>query len=199
MKKKQNGTPKKDPQKTALLKSMIGSLILIALGVLLLLKPDFATNTVASVIGWLFIAGGAIFIAITILNWEVMGLTELIIGIVATALGIFIVIKPEFLASAFGAIIGIFLGILSIVNLSLSVRQKKAGKVYIPTLVLGFVLLALALVLILVPMSLYRFLFRVVGVLMILGGLVGLVLRSKLFMNMKRAPKDPTIVDARED
>jgi len=50
-----------------------------------------------------------------------------------------------------------------------------------------------------VPMSLYRFLFQIVGVIMILGGLTGLVLRSKLFMNMNQKEKAPKIVEARDE
>lgn len=198
MKKKENAISKKDPRKNALLKSMLGSALLVALGVLLLLRPDFATNAVASVLGWILIGGGAILIAVALLNWEVMGLPELIAGIVAAAVGIFIVIRPDFLASAFGTLIGIFLGFLSITNLITAMKQKQAGKLFVPTLVLGFVLLALALVLIFVPMSLSRFLVRTVGVFMILGGVTNLVLRSKVFMSLT-PKKDPKIVDARDE
>ena len=189
----------KDPRKNVLLKSLIGSALLVALGVLLLLKPDFATNTLASVLGWILIGVGGILIAVTLLNWEVMGLPELIAGIVAASLGIFIVIRPDFLASAFGVLIGIFLGFLSMTNLVSAVKQKNAGKMFVPTLVLGLVLMVLALVLIFIPMSLSRFLVRTVGLFMILGGVTNLVLRSKVFLNMDRPEKDPKIVDARED
>lgn len=198
MKKKENATSKKNPQKNALLKSLISSAILVALGVLLLLRPDFATNTVASALGWILIGGGAILMAVTLLNWEVMGLPELIVAIVAAAVGIFIVIRPDFLASAFGVLIGIFLGFLSITNLMAAMKQKQAGKLFVPTLVLGFVLLALALLLIFVPMSLSRFLVRTVGVFMILGGVTNLVLRSKVFMSLT-PKKDSKIVDARDE
>ena len=196
---KKNAPAKKDPRKNALLKSLISSALLAALGVLLLLKPDFATNTLASVLGWILIGVGGILIAVTLLNWEVMGLPELIAGIVAASLGIFIVIRPDFLASAFGVLIGIFLCFLSLSNLLSAVKQKNAGKIFVPTLVLGFVLLALALVLIFVPMSLSRFLVRSVGVVMILGGLTNLVLRSKVFLSLNKTEKDPKIIDARED
>ena len=196
---KKNAPAKKDPRKNALLKSLISSALLAALGVLLLLKPDFATNTLASVLGWILIGVGGILMAVTLLNWEVMGLPELIVGIVAAAVGIFIVLRPEFLASAFGILIGIFLGFLSLSNLLSAVKQKNAGKIFVPTLVLGFVLLALALVLIFVPMSLSRFLVRSVGVVMILGGLTNLVLRSKVFLSLNKTEKGPKIIDARED
>ena len=197
MKKKQISDPSKDSRKTALLKNLAGSALLVALGILLLLRPDFATNTVASVLGWILIGGGAILIAVALLNRDVMGLPELILGIVAAAVGIFIVIRPDFLASLFGTLIGIYLGFQSAVNLISAVSLKKAGKLFMPTLVLGLVLMVLALVLIFVPMSLSRFLVRTVGVLMILGGLTNLVLRSKLFMDLPQ--DDPKIVDARDD
>lgn len=197
MKKKQISDPSKDSRKTALLKNLAGSVLLVALGILLLLRPDFATNTVASVLGWILIGGGAILIAVALLNRDVMGLPELILGIVAAAVGIFIVIRPDFLASLFGTLIGIYLGFQSAVNLISAVSLKKAGKLFMPTLVLGLVLMVLALVLIFVPISLSRFLVRTVGVLMILGGLTNLVLRSKLFMDLPQ--DDPKIVDARDD
>ena len=197
MKKKQNSPAGNDARKNALIKSLAGSALLVALGVLLLLRPDFATATVAAVLGWILIGGGAILIAVAILNWEVMGLPELLVGIIAAAAGIFIVIRPDFLASVFGVIIGIYLGFQSISTLLCALRLKRSGHVFVPTLVLGLVLLTLALVLILVPMSLSRFLVRTVGLVMVIGGIANLVLRSKFFMSLK-AP-DPTIVDALPD
>lgn len=197
MKKKQISNPTKDTRKAALLKSLAGSALLVALGLLLLLRPDFATNTVAAVLGWILIGGGAILIAVALLNRDVMGLPELIAGIVAAAVGIFIVIRPDFLANLFGTLIGIYLGFQSAVTLISAVSLKQSGKYYLPTLILGLVLMVLALVLIFVPMSLSRLLVRTVGVLMILGGLTNLVLRSKVFMDLPK--DDPTIVDPRDD
>ena len=192
MKTKQDSAPGKD--KNALLKSLAGSVLLVALGVLLLLRPDFATATVAAVLGWILIGGGAILIAVAILNWDVTGVPELVFGIVAAAAGIFIVIRPNFLASAFGIIIGLYLGFQAISTLITALKLKESGYVFVPTLVLGLVLLALALVLILVPMSLSRLLVRIVGLLMGLSGLSHLVLRSRFFMSLPR--QDPKIVDA---
>lgn len=197
MEKKQNSTSGNNPRKNALIKSLAGSALLVALGILLLLRPDFATDTVAAVLGWILIGGGAILIAVAVLNWEVMGLPELLVGIIAAAAGIFIVIRPDFLASAFGVIIGIYLGLQSISTLLCALRLKRSGHVFVPTLVLGLVLLTLALVLILVPMSLSRFLVRTVGLVMVIGGIANLVLRSKFFMSLK-AP-DPSVVDALPD
>lgn len=197
MKKKDKPTPKKDARKNALLKSLMGSLLLVALGILLLLRPDFATTTLASVLGWILIGGGAILIAVTVLNWRVMGPAELAIGIVAAAAGIFIVIKPDFLASAFGVIIGVYLGFNGIVALLNSLSLHKAGRNFLPNLILGAVMVVLSLVLIFVPMSLSYLLVRIVGGFMAVSGLVNLVLRSKFYMDLPQ-PKQK-IVDARED
>lgn len=197
MKKKQISTSTKDPRKTALLKSLAGSALLVALGVLLLLCPDFATATVAAVLGWILIGGGAVLMAVAILNWDMTVVPELILGIVAAAAGIFIVIRPNFLASAFGVLIGLYLGFQSISTLIAALNLKKSGHIFVPTLVLGLVLLALALVLIFVPMSLSRLLVRIVGLLMALSGLSNLVLRSKFFTSLPQ--RDPKIVDALPD
>lgn len=194
---KSQNAPKADPRKNALIKSLVGAALLAALGVLLVLCPDFATNTLASVLGWILIGGGAILIAVTVLNWDVIGWPELIVGIVAAAAGIFIVIRPDFLAAAFGVLIGIYVAFQALSNLVSALRRQKAGKMFLPSLILGLVLLALALVLIFVPMSFSRLLVQTVGVVMIISGVTHLVLRSKFLADRPR--KEPKVVDARED
>lgn len=185
--KKKDSAPKNDTPQKALLKGLTGSAILVALGALLMLRPDFATSTVASVLGWVLIGGGAILIAVDILNWDVLGLAELLVGIAAAAVGIFIVIRPDFLADLFGTFIGIYLAFQSFLNLTAAVNLKKTGKVYMPTLILGLVLLTLALLLIFVPLDFSYFLVRAVGLMMIAGGLSNLVLRSKFFTNLPKS------------
>ena len=117
--KKKETEPKNDAPKRVLLKSLIGAALLVALGALLMLRPDFATDDVASVLGWIFVVGGAILIAVDVLNWDVLGLSELLVGIAAAAVGLFVVIRPEFLASHFGTLIGIYLGFQSFLNIYL--------------------------------------------------------------------------------
>lgn len=197
MKKNREPREPMDPRKSALLKSLAGSLLLLALGVLLLLRPDFATTTVASILGWILIAGGAILIAVTVLNWKVMGLTELIVGVAAAAAGIFIVIRPGFLVSAFGIIIGIYLAIHALTAIANSLTMKKMGKNFLPLLIMGLVMLVLALVLIFVPLDFSHLLVRIVGGFIIAGGLANLVLRSKFFLSLPQP--DKKVVDARKD
>ena len=189
MKKKETET-KNDAPKKALLKSLIGAALLVALGALLMLRPDFATNDVALVLGWIFIVGGAILIAVDVLNWDVLGLSEMLVGIVAVAVGLFVVIRPDFLASHFGTLIGIYLGFQSFLNLTTAVNLKKNGKIFMPTLVLGFVLLALALILVFGSLDYSDFLVRFMGVLMIIAGLSNLVLQSKFFTDRTRAKSE---------
>lgn len=190
--------PKNDTPKKALLKSLIGTALLIALGALLLLRPDFATDKVALVLGWVLIVGGAILIAVDVLNWDVMGLSELLVGIVAAAVGLFIVIRPAFLASLFVTFIGIYLGFQSFLNLTTAVNLKKTGKIYVPTLVLGLMMLALALLLIF-PLDLPEVLLQTAGVLMIVGGFANLVLRSKFFTELPKSKSKPKNPEPRSD
>lgn len=197
MRKKNEITTEKGSRKNDLLKTLVDSALLVALGVLLLLRPDFATTTMASIIGWVLLGGGAILIAITILNWDVMGVLELVAGIAAASVGLFIVIAPHFLADAFGVLIGIYLGFQAISTLVIGLRQRRAGRAFWPTLILGLVLLGLTLLLILVPLNASRFLVQVIGLLMGLSGLAYLVLRSTFYLS--RPQKNLSIVEARDD
>jgi uncharacterized membrane protein HdeD (DUF308 family) len=187
--------PEKDAQKSALVKNLVGSTLLVALGMLLLLRPDFATTTVASVLGWILIGGGAILIAVTILNWDTMGIPELIVGIVAAAVGIFVVIRPELLASAFGIIIAIYLGFEGVRTVIAALKLQKSGKAYLPRLILGLVQIALALGLGFTRMHIY-WLLRAIGVLMALSGLTNLVLSSRYFTNL---PQKKAQADSQKD
>lgn len=190
MTKKTETPEKNENQKSALLKTLVSTLLMVALGVLLLLRPDFATATVASVLGWILLGGGAILITVTILNWNTMGLKELIVGIIAAAAGIFIVIRPDFLASLFGVIIGIYLGFQGISTLIDALKLQKSGKMYLPTLIVGLVQVGLALALCFVPMGI-TWLLRIIGALMILSGLSDLVLGSRYFSNLPKKEKKP--------
>lgn len=205
MKKKENAqeitqeeVKKKDPRKSGLMIAIGGSLLLIALGVLLLLRPDFGTATVASVLGWIMIAGGAICIAVSILNWELLGLKELLIGIAIAALGIFIVVKHELLASAFGIIIGIYVGYLAAVSILEGLKLKKAGYQFWPSVILGLVMLAQTVALVFLPMDsaniVVQVFVRIVGGFMIASGLTNMVFRS-IAAKKLRTPKEEAVAE----
>ena len=190
-KKEKDMTPNelKKARRRALIKAIGGSLLMVALGVLLMLYPGFGTKTVASILGWTMIAGGAVLITVSILNWDSLGLPELLIGIAVLAVGIFVVIRPLALVSLFGVIIGVYVGFHGIISVLESLKLKKLGYNFLPNLILGLVMFVLALVLIFVPMSFSHLLMRIVGGFMVVAGLSNLVFRAIASRNLRK-PKE---------
>ena len=190
-KKEKDMTPNelKKARRSALIKAIGGSLLMVALGVLLMLYPGFGTKTVASILGWTMIAGGAVLITVSILNWDSLGLPELLIGIAVLAVGIFVVIRPLALVSLFGVIIGVYVGFHGIISVLESLKLKKLGYNFLPNLILGLVMFVLALVLIFVPMSFSHLLMRIVGGFMVVAGLSNLVFRAIASRNLRK-PKE---------
>ena len=177
---------KQKDRRSDLLRSIGGSLLMAALGVLLLLRPDFGTATVASVLGWVLIAGGGICIAVSLLNRDVLGLPELLVGVAVAAVGIFIVIKPLFLASSFGILMGIYTAVHGVISLFEGLRLRKLGYSGLTSLILGGVMLVLGISMILVPMSFSRLLLRIFGGMMVVCGAGNLLTRTVAARNLRR-------------
>lgn len=185
----------KDPRKTGILKTFVASLLMIGLGFVMLLHPDFANPTVASILGWSMTGVGALLIAVSLLNWNIMGIPELLIGIAMAAVGIFIIIKPEFVAESFGRIIAIYVGFHGLLSLMDSGKLKKLDRNYLPHTIMGGVMIAVALLLIFVPVSTF-WMIRTLGVLVIISGLGNLVLRSKFYLSL---PKGRLVFEKADD
>lgn len=178
----------RDPRKTGILKTFVASLLMIGVGFLMMLHPDFANQTVASILGWSMVGVGALLIAVSLMNWNIMGIPELLIGIALVAVGIFIIVKPAFIAESFGRIIAIYVGFHGLLCLMDSGKLKKLDRNFMPHTIMGAVMIVVALVLIFVPVSIF-WLIRVLGAMVILSGLGNLVLRSKFYLSLPKFEK----------
>jgi uncharacterized membrane protein HdeD (DUF308 family) len=119
-----------------------------------------------------------------------MGIPELLIGIALVAVGIFIIVKPAFVAESFGRIIAIYVGFHGLLCLMDSGKLKKLDRNFMPHTIMGAVMIVVALVLIFVPVSIF-WLIRVLGAMVILSGLGNLVLRSKFYLSLPKFEKKP--------
>lgn len=179
---------KQQSRRNDLLRAISGSLLMVALGILLLLRPDFGTRTVASVLGWILIVGGGVCIAVSLLNRDVLGWSELLVGIVLAALGFFIVIKPETLVRAFGVIIGIYTVIHGVISLLEGLKLRKLGYGGTVSLVLGAGMTLLGIAMIFVPAGFSNLLMRIFGGGLVLCGSVNLFSRT-VAESLLRKPK----------
>jgi len=189
----------KGTRRSNLKRDIVGYLLLVALGCLLIFRPDFGSAAVATVLGWIAIAIGAIIVFVCLLSWPVMGVPQLLTGIAAIAFGVFILLKPLMLASIFGVCVGIYLVFQGFGAILESLALRKLGYRFSASLIIGLVMLALGVVLILAPMTSSRLVMMLLGISMVLCGGVRFLLRAWAARKLSLPKEDPNIIDADED
>lgn len=197
LKKRQEAQERRENQerRSGIGKAVWGALLLIGMGLLLLLRPDFGTNTVAIVIGWVLIGAGALGVLVSVLSWPVMGITEILLGLAAAGFGIYILLNPGALVSIIGLALGIYLVVQSLATLLESLKLKKFGYNFVPNLISALVMLVLGILLLVFNQNIAAWLMRLVGGFMVACGAANLLLRTSAVKNLRK-PKD--IVDADE-
>lgn len=185
---------RQDDRRSELGRALLGALLLMGVGVLLVLRPDLGTGTVAMVLGWILIGMGVLTLVVSILSWPTVSLVETLLAVAMAGFGIFILARPEFLGRVLGIGLGIYLTGHGLTSLTLCRKLKKLGFRYLPQLISGLLYLALGITLLLLPLRGALWLIRLVGITLILWGGAGLVLR--LLAMKKLHAHEQTVVDA---
>lgn len=190
----------KDNRRSNFMKAIWGSLLLMALGFLLIFCPDLGSAAVAVVVGWVLIAVGAIGSLICILSWPILGLGTLLISIAALALGVYILLNPLALASLFGIAVGFYLlAYQGIGSLFESLRLRKMGLGFLPNLIVSLLLIALGAALIFAPLTSSRLVMTLFGIGLVISGGINTMLRAWAAGKLSQPKDDPNIIDADED
>ena len=198
-KDKEAAAQEKDNRRSGLNRDIIGYLLLVALGCLLIFRPDFGSAAVAMVLGWVAIAIGSIMIFVCLLSWPVLGIPQLMTGIAAAGFGVFILLKPLMLASIFGIAVGIYLAFQGFISILESGKLRKFGHSSLASLIIGLIMLALGLLLIFAPLTSSRLVMMLIGISMVVCGSVRLLLRAWAVRRLSQPKNDPNIIDADED
>ena len=159
---------------------IVDAVALIVLGLVLAIWPEYTLETIFKWIGIGLIALGAIkaigFFARKV-NRSVIGL---LVGLVQIAVGIFFVVRPDFLVAFFPTVAAILLGygaILMIVR-ALNLRDASREMFTLP-LVLGIICLIFAVVIFVHPVLLANVMVQAAGVSMIVEGVSLLIALSR--------------------
>lgn len=145
---------------------ILAAILYVALGVALLFQPNLSLTILCYLLGGILLAYGVITIVSFFLHDSAMGTfrLELVLGILAAALGILFLLRPAFILSVTSDILGIYIAIDSLINLK---RATELYRLNYPkwwlTLVLSLVGIAMALVILFYPFQTQLILFRVVG------------------------------------
>ncbi|MBQ3307020.1 MAG: DUF308 domain-containing protein [Bacilli bacterium] len=159
--------------------SIISSLLLIALGILLIVRSEATIMTISYVIGGVLIAIG-VLAEIGFLKENKNNITktdmDVIYGIVCIILGIVVINNPEAIASIIPLVIGIIIIVNSAVKLQYSLELKKEkNDLWLSTLILSIVMLVCGVVLIFNPFAGAVLLTKIVGVFILVYAVLDLL------------------------
>ena len=172
----------------SLVKLLITPVVLMILGVVLLVCPDSATTILVRILGWLLIA-----VAVGLGIWAVAVPGSIVSRVLGAAIfglaGIWMVTHPLGLAVWLGRLVGILLLIQGLQDI-IYIRSLHAS-LFLPllTAVAGIILVVL-------PMTTSRLVFRGSGaVVLIIGGYM-LFDRLRNRSRLQGPPDNPNIIDA---
>lgn len=170
-----------------MLQLLLTPVLLIILGVILIVHPDFASATIGKVLGWLLMAAGIGGIAAAVVTKTGL-VTKAVYVLLCFGIGGWLLANPLNLAAAIGRIAGILLTVRGVQDVIRAVQWKTG-------LFLALLTTAVGLLLIVLPLTTSRLVFLVCGLLLLLVGVVMLRDRLKL-RNRLNPPDDGNIIDA---
>ncbi len=166
----------------ALKNYIVDAILLIALGLVMLIWPQYSLQIIFKWVGIGLIVTGLIkgLIYFTKKEKKDRSLPDLLVGILQIAVGIFTAVKAEFLASHFPIVAAILLAYGAIVMIVRAVRIKDGDqRKFILSLVLGIVTLVLAAVVFAHPAMLANLMMQTAGIAMIVEGISLLIVMAQ--------------------
>ena len=156
---------------------LLAAILYVAFGLVLLIWPDITERIICFTFGSILIVYGGITIISFFVHDSHHGAYrfELIMGILAAALGLLFLINPSFVLNIFPVILGLYIVVDAALNLkrSLDLRQMAYPRWWI-ALILALVAMALGILILLRPGFIATFLTRVIGGVLVYNGLADL-------------------------
>lgn len=174
----------------------VSAVICVIIGLVLIIWPGTSTQVVCMVLGGVLLIYGIIQIILYLFARErtlyLQGM--LVLGIIFSVLGAWILLKPEMIIKAVPIIMGIIIIMHGLHNAIQAIDLKKMsyGRWWI-ALLFGLLTIVLGGVLVYNPFSVVNTVVRVIGAFLIYDGLSDMWIISRLFKIKKNSQK---IIDA---
>ena len=166
----------------ALKNYIVDAILLIALGLVMLIWPQWSLQIIFKWVGIGFIVMGLIkgLIYFSRKEKKERSSSDLLVGCLQLAVGIFAIAKAEVLASHFPIVAAILLAYGAIMMIVRAVKMKDGDqKTFILALVLGIVTLVLAVVVFAHPAMLANLMMQTAGIAMIVEGISLLIVMAQ--------------------
>ena len=156
----------KNELKKLFVTSLTTSIVMIVLGVLLLMKPDFILTTLSTIIGLIILVPGVISL---IDYFKTNYMPNVVVGVIASILGLVFMFKPTFISSILPFVLGIYFVINGLSRLQYALEMKKQRiPECTPSIISAVLILGCGVLLIINPFSGAMAMTQVIGIFMII-------------------------------
>ncbi len=177
---------------------VISAVLCILLGVVLVVWPDMSMQIACAAIGVVLLAGGIVRLVqhFVVRDGSMYAQMNLIMGIVLTVVGVWIVLKPDKVLAIIPIIIGIVIVLHGLNNLqqAVSLCKEKYDKWWI-ALILGLLTIGFGVLLICRPFAALDTVVILIGTFLIYDGLSDLWIVSRIYRTAKELKQEAEALD----
>ena len=156
---------------------LLTSVLSCILGLLLITSPGAAMRTVFLLVGWtLVISGVASLLTALLSGGQPVGQGELVLGLVQLTTGLVVLMRPGFLMSLAGIVVGFVLLIHGIHDIQNARERKALGYEWKLSMGVGIVAVVMGIIVMVNPFSTMETLLRIAGIFLLVDGVADLVM-----------------------
>ncbi len=152
---------------------LVSSLLCILIGIVFAIWPEMVANAANYILGGIILIVGIVYLAISFWSKQRNFLTGfgMIFSVILIVIGIFMLLKPEFVLSLFPMIVGGIILIHGIIDLKRSIELASLKyKLWWIALIIAVATIGLGVLLVFNPFSAVTLAFRIIGVILIVDG-----------------------------
>ncbi|MDE6387438.1 MAG: DUF308 domain-containing protein [Lachnospiraceae bacterium] len=177
---------------------VISAVLCILLGIVLVVWPDISMQIACTAIGAVLLVGGIVRLVqyFVVRDGSMYAQMNLIMGIVLTVVGVWIVLKPDKVLAIIPIIIGIVIVIHGLNNLqqAVSLCKEKYDKWWV-ALILGLLTVGFGILLICRPFAALDTVVMLIGIFLIYDGLSDLWIVSRIYRTAKELKQEAEALD----
>ena len=176
------------------------ALACVVLGLVLLIWPGTTTQIVCMILGTVLLVYGVVQVLLYLVSRErsIVSQGLMLLGIVVSVIGVWILVRPEMIIMAVPVIVGILIAIHGIHNISQALTLKKEGyEGWWIACLMGVLTTVLGAVLVYNPFTVVNTIVRLIGIFLIYDGLSDMWIISRVF-KVKKEKERIIDVDAVE-
>ena len=156
---------------------VLTAILTLILGILLITSPGTAMRTVFLLVGWtLVISGAASLLTALLSRGQPVGQGDLVLGLVQVATGLVVLMRPGFLMSLAGIVVGFVLLIHGIHDIQHARESKALGYEWKLSMGVGIAAVVMGLIVMVNPFSTLETLLRIAGIFLLVDGLADLLM-----------------------